>query len=470
MAKNRKINKASTLLICCCCILFLLSVIVFSYFGESRPKNILIITIDTVRADHVGVYGYFPDVTPNIDAFARQSVVFWNAIAQASWTPPSLASILSSNYPNDHGVADWDSLYNPKIRFLGEKAAQYGFQTAFFTNHPSLALDNIGFTRGFAKKVILQNNSNRADEVAELTNRWLGKERKWRQPFIAWVHFFDPHEPFTPSEPFATKFLNKLDEKKAENVPVCSEESYYGFDCIAPYIVQQGITNLQYYSLMYDAEIAEADAAVGKIINYAKKIGLWNNTVIIVASDHGEIIKRCGLWENKCVYFSHGTYLYQELLRVPMIVHVPNIKDMTIVKNNVATIDIVPTVLNLLGIPRDNLMRGVSLFPFDTGRRDRQIFSYEMRNKWMAVFYDRWKLIYYPDYVELFDLKSYLSDYDNIAGDKSLKLNDIEHMLTKVAKKNLYQKYDKTIVLDKYYREKLSALGYAQSSNKNITP
>jgi len=437
--------------------ILLISIALSSYISEKKPKNIILISIDTLRADHLGIYGYKAGTSPNIDKFAKESIIFTNAIAQASWTPPSLASILSSTNPTEHGVINWDSLYNPKVKFLGEIASQLGFQTAFITNHPSLSLENLGINKGFQKKIILTNNSNRANEVAELSIKWLSKERKYKMPFVLWIHFFDPHEPFTPSEPFATKFLQNLNEDNFENIPICKEEFYFGLNCISPYIVQQGINNIYYYTALYDAEIAEVDDAIGNLLNYIKKAKLLNNSIIIITSDHGEIIKKCSKALNQCIYFSHGTFLYQELIRIPLILHMPNEEKQIIKKEPIASIDILPTLFYLLGLPRVDSFQGINFFSTNKNI-NRKIMSFEMRNHWSTVIFQEWKLINHLHEAELFNLKNDPQEEYNLSS--SIQAKDLVKILKTYSMKNMHQNYNKEIVLDNAYREKLNALGY----------
>lgn len=459
MHSYRKVNIFSYI-VAISVFIFLISVSLSSYLSDKKPKNIILITIDTLRADHLGVYGYDKRTSPNINEFAEKSLVFTSAISQASWTPPSLASILSSTNPTEHGVIDWDSLYNPKVKFLGEIASQLGFQTAFITNHPSLFLENLGINRGFKKKIILGNNSNRADEVAELSIKWLSKERKYKLPFLLWVHFFDPHEPFTPSEPFATEFLDKFDENNYENVPICDKELYFGFDCISPYIVQQGITNINYYVSLYDAEIAEVDSAIGKIIKYLKKSNLLKNSVVLITADHGEIIKRCNNNIKKCIYFSHGTFLYQELIRVPLILHLPNEQKQIIKKQQVASIDILPSLFYLLGLPKIDSFKGINIFSFNEMQDNRKIMAFEMRNNWSAVLFKEWKLINYSNDTELFNLKNDPFETNNLS--LIIENKKLQQSLLRYSMKNMHQNYNKEILLDNAFREKLSALGYLE--------
>lgn len=383
--------------------IFLFALGAFSKFYAAKPLNIILISIDTLRADHMGIYGYKRETTPNIDAFARENILFMNAYSQASWTPPSLASILSGVYPNEHGVGDWNNIANPKVKYLMDRLPKNVYNSAFITNHPSLFIEELGFTKGYDRRIIYKNDNERADKVTRSAIKFLQQVVGAKKPFVLWVHYFDPHEPFDPSEPFRSNFIQKYqNEITYESAPICEIESYYGLDCISPYIIRKNNTNVNYYSLLYDAEIAEVDFSIGQLIKLIKKLKLMDNTIIVITSDHGEIIKRCNVLQDKCVYLSHGTFLFNELIHVPLILHIPNQNKGIIVNENVATIDILPTLSYLNKDISKEGYNGVSLLPIKEINKYRKIYSYEIRLKWIASLYKRWQFIKYDDFNELY--------------------------------------------------------------------
>ncbi|OGF59537.1 MAG: hypothetical protein A2Y62_03555 [Candidatus Fischerbacteria bacterium RBG_13_37_8] len=460
-------NKIATLAIIF--IILLCGMKVFSRYYAKKSVNVLIITVDMLRADRMGIYGYERNTTPVLDAFAKENMLFKKAFSQASWTPPSLATIFSGSYPTEHGISDWNSLANPKVKFLVDRLPKNYYQTAFITNHPSLLLDNLGFTKGYDKRIVLKSNDDRASKITRLSIEWLQKAVKRKKPFILWTHYFDAHEPFTPSEPFKTNFLTQyLGELPNENVSVCEEENYYGLNCLAPYIVEKGNTNLNYYSLLYDAEIAEVDSAIGELIESVKKLKLMENTIIVITSDHGEIIKRCEIQQDKCIYMSHGTFLFHELIRVPLILHVPGQKGGITVPDNVATIDVLPTLSYLTDTIANEKFRGLSLLPINKINKYRKIYTYETRLNTIASVYRDWEFIKYDTYSEFYKFNNFSDEIVLFPNENEPATSRLIGILENSVRGRLSTKYFEEIKLSDPYVEKLNSLGYAGSLKINL--
>lgn len=461
MNKRNLFKKNNKVLLFIIFIVFLYGMGAFSKFYVAKPLNIILISIDTLRADHMGIYGYKRETTPNMDAFAKESILFMNAYSQASWTPPSLASILSGIYPNEHGVGDWNNIANPKVKFLMDRLPKNSYNSAFITNHPSLFLENLGFTKGYDRKIIYKNNYERADKVTKSAIKFLQQVVGAKKPFILWVHYFDPHEPFEPSEPFCSNFIQKYkNEIPYETTSICEIESYYGLNCISPYIIRESNTNVNYYSLLYDAEIAEVDFSIGQLIEQIKKLKLMNNTIIVITSDHGEIIKRCNVLNDKCVYLSHGTFLFNELIHVPLILHIPNQNKSIIVNDNVATIDILPTLSYLNKDISKEGYNGVSLLPINEINKLRKIYSYEIRLKWIASLYKRWEFIKYDNFSEFYKINNSDDELINFPN----FYEPIPSKICKILENSMDErdsvKFSKQGELDEELVDKLNSLGY----------
>jgi choline-sulfatase len=275
--------------------------------------NVLLITVDTLRADHLGCYGYQRIKTPNIDALAVDGVQFNRAYAQVPLTLPSHAVILTGTYPMYNTVRDFTGVgLPPSVGILSEAFERHGYVTAAFVS--SLVLDGFwGLRRGFQtydsvvnaetfESGTRQSPDRIAKETVDRFLRWFDS-RPTAKPFLAWLHLYDPHSPYRPPEPYFS----------------------------------------QYFGHLYDGEIAYCDDQIGRVFTALKRTGLYDGTLIIFLSDHGESLGEHGEDE-------HGLFLYSATLRVPLIVKAPRgvVPGRRKVDAVVSTIDISPTVLQLV--------------------------------------------------------------------------------------------------------------------------
>jgi len=253
--------------------------------SRSPRPNVILVTIDTVRADHVGCYGATEVLTPTLDALAGDGIVFERAIAQVPLTFPSHASIMTGRYPFQNGAQDFTSPpLDSRFRTIAQALREHGYSTGAVVS--SFALDHSwGLARGFDfyddefsqasyNKRELGLVERKAGESVEHALSWLQKTH--RRPFFLWLHLYDPHSPYNPPEPFQSKYAGHL----------------------------------------YDGEIAYADHELGHLIHWLKQSQLYGRTLIVVVSDHGESLGDHGEKE-------HGFFLYNSTLRVPLIIKPP---------------------------------------------------------------------------------------------------------------------------------------------------
>lgn len=299
----------------------------------AKPPNVILITLDTTRADRMGFLGSKRGLTPSLDALARQSVVFTRAYAQIPLTTPSHAVLLTGTYPQYNHL---DGLAQPlaaEIPYLPDLLHQHGYHTAAFVG--SMVLDPAtnaaqGFDRGFDFYDADFHNpqpgedryhslERRAEDVANRAMSWLSHHQQ--TPFFLWLHFYDAHEPYDPPEPF---------------------KAHYASD-------------------PYDGEIAYTDSVVGSILDVLKRHGLYQNTVIALAADHGEAFGEHGeRW--------HGMFLYDETIHVPLLVKLPGERFAgKRVESRVALADVAPSLLQAASVPIPSAMQGQSLFPLIDG-------------------------------------------------------------------------------------------------------
>lgn len=288
--------------------------------------NTILITLDTTRADRMGFLGSKRGLTPNLDALARQSAVFTRAYSQAPLTDVSHATILTGTYPQYHQVLTFPIPLGKNLPYMPDILKAHGYRTGAFVG--SLALDPgwgaPGFERGFdtydagftwenyTPKTRYQTTQRRGSEVVQRALAWL-KQRP-QGPFFLWVHLFDAHDPYNPPEPYKTRYAK------------------------AP----------------YDGGIAYEDFVVGKFLKELKRLGLYDGAVIAVTADHGESLGAHG--EN-----THGVFLYDETIHVPLVIKPPHGAAAKRVDERVELADIMPTLLATAGIEVPNQVQGVSL-------------------------------------------------------------------------------------------------------------
>jgi arylsulfatase A-like enzyme len=392
-------------------------------------RNVLLITLDTTRADHLGCYGYQFPTSPQIDQLAAESVLFDKAIAQAAVTPVSHASMLTGLDPYHHGLRVLHGLVNNRLSekqlTVAEVWQQAGGQTAAFVS-AFPAGSNFGLAQGFehfdeqfpqsdGRGLVGRNggvntgrSQRRANHTSAAAIKWLDETADQNRPFLMWVHYFDPHDAkFRPPEEFVQAHLQEFDPSSKTPADVLRT--------------------------IYDVEVRYMDTYVGELLNALKQRRLWDNTIVILTADHGE-----GLGDHD--WWSHGI-LYQEQIRVPLLVKVPGIPGGSRVSSLVRTTDLMPTMLEAAGLPA--AMRppcdGESLLGcLRSGRTSKPRFAYsdsvnmlgygrpdrkhdEKFDKLYCLMNATHKLIYHQlkqDKIEFYDLASDPREQNNLAAAK----------------------------------------------------
>lgn len=404
------------------------------FFSLERVKrsaglNVLLITLDTTRADRLGCYGYERGRTPNLDALASKGVRFENAYCQVPLTTPSHCSILTGTYPLYHQVRNNGTYGLPaEVTTLAEVFRERGYETAAFVG--SFTVDSrFGLDQGFAiyddtfsegQAFKALNSERTAEKVYASFAKWL--EQKPDHPFFCWVHFFDPHLPYEPPPPF----------------------------------------NLDFADDPYDGEVGYMDVYVGKAVEALRERSLLDKTLVVLAGDHGEAFGEKG-------EAGHGVFLYEETMRVPLIFLAENhLPPGLVVRPRVRLIDIMPTVLDLLGIPPPGQIQGISLLPYVQGKKKKDLSTYietyfPLENYGWAplvgLIDGNWKYIRAPR-EELYNLRTDREEMRNIidlktgmASEKRARLDEIiaqSTALISTAKRALTEEE----------KERLRTLGY----------
>lgn len=309
------------------------------------PRNVIFICLDTVRADHLGCYGYRRGTSPNLDQLTERSVVFDDVLSPSSWTLPVLASALTGLYPHEHGALYFRTPIRPGTIYLPELLSQAGMTTAAMGQYP-FSFPFYRFQNGF--DVFEQKWSQLAPATTRQAQRWLGEQADGKTGFFLWVHYFEPHVPY---------------EVQLDSIGFY-DHAYRGstfkvFDA-ARYLklaTEQTLSSASERKRivdLYDGEIFCADKYLGWILRELRRLKLQDRTMVVVMADHGEHFGEHGLVE-------HGNSLYEELVRVPMVIHVPGCKPGRC-RQLVSPIDIVPTILDFLDMPARQIP-GHSLMP-----------------------------------------------------------------------------------------------------------
>jgi arylsulfatase A-like enzyme/thioredoxin-like negative regulator of GroEL len=321
--------------------LLLSFVVLETSLGHAEAPNIVLITIDTTRADRMGFLASKRGLTPNIDKLALQGVVFEHAYSQAPLTPVSHATIFTGTYPQFHTVTDFGHPLPSLLPSVPEILRKSGYHTGAFVG--SLILDpkaNMapGFDRGFdhfdagfhqkhgPDEDRYHSIERRASDVVAHAITWLGKNRQ--SPFFVWVHLYDPHAPYDPPAPY-DKFKDP-----------------------------------------YDGEVAYADAALGKLFGYLRQRGLYDRALIAVMSDHGEALGAHG-------EAMHGIFLYDETIRVPLLFKLPSaLLAGKRVAARVRLVDVAPTLLSMLSLPLPPTFQGETLVPLMKAKTGTDLPAY----------------------------------------------------------------------------------------------
>jgi arylsulfatase A-like enzyme len=329
-----------------------------------RPRNVLVLCVDALRADHVGTYGYERPTTPVIDTLAERGATFEFALAASNWTVPAVASLFTSRYPSEHGATLAGEVKNldvqtpaelrPGIETAAEILRRRGFQTAFFSANPFL---RASLTRGFGA---VRTETRQADGLVDDVVAWL--RNAGSAPFFAYVHFMDLHQPIRVPEPFFGLFPA---DQGGERLAKHGEWGGYGRR-----------TNLDdprflafrsHRIAVYDGAIRFVDTEVHRLLSALDSASRLGDTLVIVTADHGEELwdhaneeRAQGADPRGYAGIGHGHSMYQEVLRVPLIVAGPGVQAGRRIACPTNHLDVVPTLLDLLGIAPPPGLRGAS--------------------------------------------------------------------------------------------------------------
>jgi arylsulfatase A-like enzyme/thioredoxin-like negative regulator of GroEL len=413
--------------------------------GVEKP-NVILITLDTTRADHLPAYGYTGVKTPVLDSLARRGVVFEQCTSASPLTLPSHCTIMTGTYPTLHGVrVNGNAALASVQTTLAEVLGANGYATGAFIG--AFVLDGRwGLAQGFDryddrfdlrrfKQIDLGTVQRPGNEVVDSALDWL--ETKSGSPFFAWVHLYDPHLPYSPPEPYASE---------------------YGAGMVG----------------LYDGEIAFMDSQIGRLLAWLETKGLARKTILVLVGDHGE-----GLGEHG--EYAHGFFIYDYAVQVPFLVALPFPETAGVrVPAQVSTVDLFPTVLELAGLKPAAAVQGRSLVPLmfnpAKGGRGRPAYSESLPPNiqfgWSPLHSLRdgaFKFIQAPR-PELYDVRSDRSELENIFSLEPELAGRMEQRLQKLKKEIESGAVEPEAAnLDRATIERLAALGYIGAPGKKAS-
>lgn len=381
---------------------------------RNKP-NIILIVIDTLRADHLSCYGYFRETSPNIDRLAKEGVLFKGSHAAAIPTGPGFTSIITGLHPIHHhyyltpwnipNLIDFDDSIPTLPEIIQDEVG--GYTTAAFDNLVNFASHMDHFVRGFEFYINASKTSRpihhhlRGDKINERLIPWL-KEHKY-EDFFVFIHYWDPHTPYNQPEEFKEIFHHKagrLDDLKVEKTPA-GYEYVPGWGKVGDLWEPDPSSGKPTIDL-YDGEIRFVDSLVGEVMEALERFGLSEKTVVIITSDHGEQLGQHGLYDHRG--------LHESVVHIPLIFWAPTLLPANVViEGYVQQVDIAPTILQLMGLKKDKIKNfdGISLLSAMNGEsqvRDEIIIeNHEQR----AILSGKWKYIinYFEKTEELYNME-----------------------------------------------------------------
>ncbi|MFH0981563.1 MAG: sulfatase [Planctomycetota bacterium] len=427
--------------------------------SDQRP-NILLIVVDTLRADKLGCHGSALGLTPHLDVVARESTRFERAFAHAPWTLPSFASMLTSTYPAQHGAGIRNGEYTklgPTARTLAECFREADYATGAVVNVDFLTAP-FGLDQGYAEDDYDaygqpdNTQMRKATVTTDVALRWLRKHRT--RPFFMLVHYFDPHLVYDPPAEFRRKFARPEDR---ENL-AWSWGTRADLLALRTGKATLDLPAIRRAEALYNGEVAYADAEVGRLLTELDRLGLTDSTILVITADHGEEFLDHG-------GFEHGHTLYDELLHVPLMLRYPRRLPVKTVSTTVGQIDLAPTLCELARVPLEPTFVGRSLLPLIDGSEPEDHPVLAQSNFWGPAIHSwrrgGYKVIFTPRRVELYEMASDPLERNNLALKEPVlcesMLKDFRLVLQTATTR---PQKSQTVTLSPAEFERLQALGY----------
>jgi arylsulfatase A-like enzyme len=325
-----------------------------------RASDLFLITVDTLRADHMSLYGYSRETTPELDLFFSKGRVYRRAYATSSYTSPSVVSILTGLWPFHHGVRRFMQVIPESLDTLATRLSAKGYDSGGFVSNYVLRGGKTGFARGFEtfdddlpeKEAFRDEYERSAIPTTEAAQTWLEQRRNSDRPLFLWVHYIDPHGPYAPPHPKVREFSHDAPEPMDPAA-------------IPEYQRYPGLTDALEYVDLYDEEIAHVDRSIGHLLDSISKLDRDRPWLVAFTSDHGEALTE------RPQRFQHSQHVWEELIAVPLALRGTGIEPGS-VSEPVSIVDIAPTLLVAAGLP---LPEGLDGLPLTSAPERRAIYS-----------------------------------------------------------------------------------------------
>lgn len=451
-------------------LVFCAGLFFWRWYQSAKPTrpNLVFITLDALRPDHLGAYGYKRATSPNIDALAGQGARFTQAISQASWTEPSIVSIVSSVYPKHEGFSTGYGI-GPDDNSIISVLKKNGYRTYFIGNAKPVLTRTLGGQRGFFdvfyNRYMMGPDVALADQLVDTVMTRVPVRSK--EPFFLWLYIYDTHSPYEAGKDFPPAFsVDNLHPKM--DIPINPDDGslaskHFGIGSIPRFLARDNITDTRFYIARYDGALKFADAQIGRLLKWLRQKSMLNNTLVVIFADHGESLTEHNL------YFSHSYSIYDTLIKVPLIMVYPGKIIPGIINQQVQMVDLVPTVLSLLGASSPSLRwEGQTLEPFLTGNsvgaREYAFAETAFPPAPQTIRTSQWKLIHNRegDTYELYDLHSDPGEKNNLAAVKPVLVKDLGKKLADWANRSAGNFQYQLQPYSQEDKQKLRSLGYLQ--------
>lgn len=430
-----------------------LSLAAYALVAPARGPNIIILGIDTFRADHLKCMGYSRDTMPHTEQRMSAATVFHRAYSTTSWTLPAFHSILTGLYPSSHGVDKYESSLDPSCMTLAELLKNQGYQTAGFISGPFLK-SVFGFDQGF--DVYDESASSLSSETSQLDITspklvrrilpWL--EKHHRHPFFLFVHWWDPHYDYIPPEPYRDRFADGY-RGRIDGTRITT----YSSD---PTLTEEELAHIV---ALYDAELFWTDLNLNELYEAMDRFDLSENTLLIIVGDHGEEFREHGR-------IGHHRTLYQEVIHVPLMVRTPGQDTRRDISDLVSIVDIMPSICEFLDIGVPEPIDGTSFFPaseeLEVTKQDC-VFA-ELHGTTNAIVTRTWSCILDSDSgaLELYRLTDDPSESVNLAEAPGIDSDLPERLWRWFSEKQNRTSESAQAEIDEDMDERLRSLGYIQ--------
>jgi arylsulfatase A-like enzyme len=441
--------------------------------SPARPPGVVLVTVDTLRADHLGLAGYPRDTSPHLDALAREGTAFARAYSVSATTGAAHASLFTSLYPPGHGVTANRQRFPRGLATLMRTLRGRGYRTAGFASSVVVGR-KMGLQDEFDHfddqgTTVELNRPDRPERPAAATLQaaaeFLASLPK-DAPFFLWTHLIDPHGPYqAPEAP--DRFVGDAHVRPTPTLlPIGPSDWVLGQ--IPLYQVIGGRRDADFYVARYDAEIRYADEALGRFFARLRDLGRYDDAVIVVTADHGETLAEPGHKR----YFAHGTITYDEVVRIPLVVREPrgSRRLAAVASRRVTSLDVAPTVLGLLGLPAESAFRGRNLLE-GPAADDEPVFSLGgYGTEWLektigtqfSVLQGRWRYVVNSQdgEEELYDVGQDAAESRNLAAQHPARRAALRALLQRVLSED--GRKAPLVDMTPEHRRALRSLGYVQ--------